>query len=329
MAEIAKHLKRLRPHAAIVAASVTLGLVFALLLESVAGMAKLLWFSGATWWWISTDVLRPHTPLAWQSAIVLAGVLAWWIARPASHGARARALWSVLTGVLALVLVTEVVLRPEPAPLQPSPIPWAFVLVFGAGVASASWLARRSPKSTRGGNLASSLGSSLGPGRRIAAAVLLAVLSQVPSITDWIEEHESQSFPRFRLELVAAHAVADPVLDRDHAWAEGLVWSLDDTDALVITDAEVERVRWVVDPEDGRPGLTIRFDAATAQAVRARSVRRVGEFDAIVIDGKTHMVPSIQAVLLDGALALHVPVSDRGRLAELYERLTGRAAPNR
>ena len=333
MAEIGKHVKRLAPHAAVVLASVALAVAASLLLEAGTGMAKELWFTGSPGWWLPTDALGPHTPIAWQSAILLAGALAWLLPRPAAASARARVLWSALAGLFAIVLVTTVVTRPTLMELglptndpdAPSPIPWSFVLVFGAAAAAASSLARRAPAPKR------RLQARRSP-HRIAAAVLLAALSQVPSIADWIDEHESQSFPRFRLELVAAHPVADPgpaADPRDHAWAEGQVWSMDERDALVISDAEVERVRWIADPADGRPGISIRFDAPVAQAVRQRSIRRLGEHDALVVDGQTQMVPNIQAVLLDGTLALHVAPTDRGRLAELYERLTGRAAPPR
>lgn len=234
MREVVQALKRLAPHAAIVMASVALGIVLSLLLEAAAGMATSLWFTGTTTWWVRTEVLGPHTPIAWQSAIVLSGVLAW-LAAPLRRGIHASA-------------------------------------------------------------------------HRVLAAIVLATLTQIPSLADWIHEHESQAFPRFRLELVAAN---------DH------------DDALVISDADVERVRWIDAGEDGRPGISMRFDAATADAVRERSIRRVGELDAIVVDGEVELEPRTHGVRLDGRLALHVPPDDRGRLVELYARLTGRAAPSR
>jgi hypothetical protein len=234
MRDVVDALRRLAPHAAIVMASVALGIAVSLLLEAAAGMAMSLWLTGTTSWWVGTDVLGPHSAIAWQSAIVLSGVFAW-LAAPIRRGIHASA-------------------------------------------------------------------------RRVIAAIVLATFTQIPSLADWIEEHESQAFPRFRLELAAAN-------DRD--------------DTLVISDADVERVRWIDAGEDSRPGISIRFDAATADAVRERSIRRVGELDAIVVDGEVELVPRIHGVLLDGTLALHVPPDDRGRLVELYTRLTGRAAPSR
>jgi hypothetical protein len=232
--EVVLALKRLAPHAAIVMASVALGIGLSLLLEAAVGMATALWLTGTTSWWVGTDVLGPHTPLAWQSAIVLSGVFAW-LAAPIRRGIHASA-------------------------------------------------------------------------HRVLAAIVLATLTQIPSLADWIDAHESQALPRFRLELVAAH---------DH------------DDALVVSDADVERVRWIDADEDGRPSISIRFDTATADAVRERSIRRVGELDAIVVDGEVELAQRIHGVRLDGTLALHVRPDDRGRLVELYARLTGRAAPSR
>lgn len=251
---------RAAAHAPVVAASVALGVAISLVLESAVGMAKALWFTGETSWWMSRDALELHSPLGWQSAILFAGVLAWRLG-PAS---------------------------------------------------------RRDPLRHRAA------------GGRVIAAVLLSALVQAPSIADWVVEHESQSLPRFRLELVAAVPAEDGVAVRGaerRVWAEALEWTLDERDALVVTDTDVERVRWIAEDDEGRPGISIRLSEPAARAVRDRSIRRVGEHDALLVDGRTHMVPRFHAALLDGALVLHVDAGDRGRLVELYERLTGRAAP--
>lgn len=323
---------RLRPHALAVLASVVLAANLAILLDAAVGMLRQLVFTGATWPWVDTHVLGPRSAIAWQSAILLSGAIAWAVSQPWSRSVRVRAGFSILAAFLGVVLIYAVTLRPTLYELGLSevdyetkgPIPWAFVALFALGIASTGWLARRpAPEAQHSGVRAIAHGGK----RRVAAALLLGALLQAPSIAEWVEEHRTQSFPDFRLELVAAELLPD---ERPGAvWSDGAWWALDRGDMLVIDDGSVERVRWTDDPDNRRPGFTIRFDPATAAAVRDRSIRRVDLFDALVVDGRVQMVPRMQSQLLDGSFALHVPIEDRDHVAELFTRLTGTSAPLR
>jgi hypothetical protein len=313
------------PHVRAIATGVLLGGAIALLFGAALAVLRQWVFIGAATPWIETRWFGPHGDETWQAAIVLAGSFTWAIAQPWSRRRRARIVWGVVAIAIAIITILVIATEPPPdamrvdgEPVGDVPLPWAFIVGMTGAGAGAAWLSRR-PEPRTAGTRARWLPHP------VVAAIAITTVMHVPSITDFIDARKPQSFPAFRVELVAA----TPALEGapDATWVDGQWWLLHRDDTLVIDDASVARIRWVFDPATGREGLEMRFDAETVEAIRARSIRRFLQHDAFVVDGRVHMVPSIQSELLQGTFAIDAAEPHRQSLAELYTRLSGIAAP--
>lgn len=268
-----------------------------------------------------------HTILAWVAgALPLAVLLAAYLL-----GGRRAALAPWLRAVLALVAAGALVLLvtaalapievPDPAAFH-ARVP--FLAIAGLGALSAAALAT---------GLVRPLVLGTRPARRaLVLGTLLSVIALgIPTYVETWREYRPESLASFQLELVAAYpfdpertgaVVIDPTGSPGSVITfAGQRFNLHRGNRLSLAPGEVRRVRWVEGDGDGSPLLAIRLSGPAAARLRARSMARMSQFDALLIDGDVMSVPLHEDVM-DHRLFL--VDSDRARLARLYHRLVGR-----
>ncbi len=300
--------------AAVVAANL------AIALATLMSMIRQWVFLGGAWpslpwhWW------GPHETVAWQLALLAGVTLAWALRRPVAQRVAFRAAAAIGAlgfGVLALYGLPWAWWLGDAGAFEPMPRVWDLPLGLTLGAATLAWIAKGP--------------ATFGPGPqkaryRVMLGIASTLLVLAPSIAETVDAHRFQSFPTFRVDLVAAAPTTETAPEAvlvDGGWVE-----LFHDDVLTIEHDDVERIRWTQEPGTNRPGITVRLDPKTAAAVRERSTTHQGRLDVIVVEGRRIMAVTHAGVLLQGEIGLFVPPDRREDLAWLYQRLTGLSAPS-
>lgn len=304
--------ERWRDEIAAAAAGAVVALSLAVVASIVLSLARQWVFVGTAWPSLPWGLWGPHETVAWQVALLGGVGLAWALRRDVATRLPFRAAAAI--GALGLAILCIFSLRP--APTADAGVPWDLALGLAAGAATLAWIARERARRP----------APRHPAARVALAAALGLAVVGPSIAESIDDHRAQSFPQFRVDFVAAQPVTEATPGA--VFVDGQWVRLNDPDYLAIADDDVRRIRWTTEPGTERPGILIRFDPKSADAVRRRSIARQSQLDVIVVGGRRFMVVQHDGLLLTGELALFVP-PDRGEdLAWLYQQLTGLSAPS-
>jgi hypothetical protein len=325
--------------------------------SSVAS-ARTWWWTGQAYWSAANPFFGPHEPLAWiVGGLLVAALLGWALVRGAD-----RRLVRLLFGIWGLAQVAfgslAVLAWSVERSWSAEPVAFPVADVVGFAVAGlAAVVVAAGLLNVRGRREATATG---------VLAVAMTTLALAPSITRSVENAWPQDLPAFELRLVKALPIYDleptgldgefacPFVADVHgsrlcsthedanmlATCESVVedngtrFCLQHEDALVLTHADIRRVRW--ESDEDRDALTLILGRHATAAMRDRSLRREREarlqdirYDALLIDGELSMVPQINDLLLDGAFTVHAgTLDDDGRTRDLYRALTGRDPPS-
>ncbi|MBL9018471.1 MAG: hypothetical protein JNL83_30065 [Myxococcales bacterium] len=244
----------------------------------------------------SYRVLGVHTLTAWLAGGLVPGFLASLVLTSRFAVERWVRILAGCGGLACLGLVLASVVTRE------LPIENLVALGFGLVAATVVVLRRRSPRPTRGVRAIV-----------ISSAVVGALALGVPTLLETYAEYRSQDLRPFTLEIVAAYPAPDLariqpgelpayVVDSHGSPGErvehgGRSFFVHRDDRVTIPAARVRRVRWL-DSED-RASISIRVDQDTARIMRARSERRISQFDALYIDGVLVAIPLYEGVVSD------------------------------
>jgi hypothetical protein len=325
-------------------------------LASLLTSARTWWWTGNLTWWRADPFFGPHEPIAWLvGGLLVAALLGWVFVRSSSRAVRLLVglggLAQVAFGSLALLDWSV-----QRSSWSPEPLELPLVDLVGFGVAALAAIV-----------VAAGLSSVHGRREATATAALAAALTALavaPSIVRSVENAWPQDLPAFELRFVKAVPIYDLeatgivatetdcpfvadvhgsriCMSRNEAEQQtsceslvesyGVRFCLHHDDALVLTQADIRRVRW--EPAEARGSFTLFLNRAATAQLRDRSLRRDREhpgdppYDALLIDGELALVPQWNVVVLDGAFSIHAGTSASTDVRDLYQTLTGHEPP--